>query len=65
VSFVSSIDLIGAICVMLARGAFISALVSIFLMPAILYVCEPLFNRTSLHWRTPSEKKPEREPAAK
>ena len=52
VSFVSSIDLIGAICVMLARGALISALVSIFLMPAILCVCEPLFNTTSRHWRT-------------
>ena len=52
VSFVSSIDLIGAICIMLARGACISALVSIFLMPAILLVCEPLFNKTSLRWRT-------------
>ena len=52
VSFVSSIDLIGAICIMLSRGACISALVSIFLMPAILLVCEPLFNKTSLHWRT-------------
>ena len=58
VSFVSSIDLIGAICTMLARGAFISALVSIFLMPAVLCVCEPLFQKTSLHWRTnPPEKK--------
>ena len=54
VSFVSSIDLIGAICVMLARGALISALVSIFLMPAVLYVCEPVFHRTSLHWKTPA-----------
>ena len=53
VSFVSSIDLIGAICVMLARGALISALVSIFLMPAILCVCEPVFNKTSWHWKTP------------
>ena len=53
VSFVSSIDLIGAICVMLARGALISALVSIFLMPAILCVCEPLFHKTSWRWRTP------------
>ena len=52
VSFVSSIDLIGAICIMLARGALISALVSIFLMPAVLCVCEPLFNKTSRHWRT-------------
>ena len=51
VSFVSSIDLIGSICVMLSRGALISALVSIFLMPAVLYVCEPLIQKTSLHWR--------------
>ena len=51
VSFVSSIDLIGSICVMLSRGALISALVSIFLMPAILCVCEPVFNKSSLNWR--------------
>ena len=50
-SFISSIDLIGSICVMLSRGALISALVSIFLMPAVLCVCEPLFAKTSLHWR--------------
>ena len=51
VSFVSSIDLIGSICIMLARGALISAVVCMFLMPAILCVCEPVFNKTSLHWR--------------
>ena len=51
VSLVTSIDLIGAICAMLARGAVISALVSIFLMPAVLCACEPLFARTSLRWR--------------
>lgn len=57
VSFVSSIDLIGAICVMLARGAVISALVSIFLIPSLLCVCEPLFNKTTLYWRTEKPKK--------
>ena len=60
VSFVSSIDLIGSICVMLSRGALVSALVSIFLMPAVLYVCEPVFNKTSLSWRVappPRERK--------
>ena len=56
VSFVSSIDLIGAICVMLARGAVISAFVSIFLIPSLLCVCEPLFNKTSLYWRTEKPK---------
>ena len=67
VSFVSSIDLIGAICVMLARGAIISAVLSIFLLPALLYVCEPLFNKTSLYWRKakPAKVKKEKTPAAK
>ncbi len=60
VSFVSSIDLIGAICVMLARGALISAMVSIFIMPSILSVCEPVFNKTSRYWRTVPPVKPSR-----
>ena len=60
VSFVSSIDLIGAICVMLARGALISAGVSLFIMPSVLCVCEPLFRRTTLHWRTLPPEKPSR-----
>lgn len=51
VSFVSSIDLIGSICVMLARGALISAVMSMVVTPSILCVCEPLFNKTSLYWR--------------
>lgn len=51
VSFVSSIDLIGAICTMLARGALISAVMSMVVTPSILCVCEPLFNKTSRNWR--------------
>lgn len=58
VSFITSIDLIGSICRMLARGAFISALISIFVIPSVLCVCEPIFNKTTLNWRTmPKEKK--------
>ena len=60
VSFVSSIDLIGAICIMLARGAVISAVVSIFLIPALLCACEPVFNKTTLYWRTEQPKKESR-----
>ena len=37
--------------VMLARGAVISAIVSIFVLPALLCVFEPLFRVTSLNWR--------------
>lgn len=60
VSFVSSIDLIGTICVMLARGALISAAMSIFIMPSILSVCEPVFNKTSRYWRVTPPVKPSR-----
>ena len=67
VSFVTSIDLIGAICVMLARGAVISAVVSIFVLPALLCVCEPVFNKTTLYWRKakPAKVKNEKAPASK
>ena len=51
VSFVSSIDLIGSLCIMLARGAVISAIVCIFMMPAILYICEPILAKTIYKWR--------------
>ncbi|MDE6898506.1 MAG: MMPL family transporter, partial [Lawsonibacter sp.] len=51
VGLISEIEIISSICTMLARGALISALVSIFLMPAVLCVCEPLLQRTSFHWR--------------
>lgn len=57
VSFVSSIGLIGTICLMLARGAVISAVISILFMPALLYLLEPVFHKTSLHWRTPAPAK--------
>lgn len=52
VSLISDIEIIGSICTMLARGALISAVVSIFIMPSILCVCEPIFAKTSRNWRT-------------
>lgn len=51
VSMISDIEIIGSICTMLARGALISAVVSIFIMPSILCVCEPIFAKTSRNWR--------------
>lgn len=56
VGLISEIEIISSICIMLARGALISALVSIFLIPAVLCVCEPLFQKTSLHWRKEKDK---------
>ena len=64
VSFVTRIGLISTICLMLARGALISALISLFFLPALLCLFEPVFNVTSLHWRGKAGKKAAGEGAA-
>ena len=51
VGTISEIEIISSICMMLARGALISAVISMLIMPPVLCVCEPLFQKTSLHWR--------------
>lgn len=53
VGIISKIGIISSICMMLARGALISAAVTIFILPSILTVCEPIFAHTSLNWRNP------------
>ena len=50
VSLISKIEIIKSLCSMLARGAIISALISIFILPSILLVCERFFARTSHGW---------------
>ncbi|MEG1779412.1 MAG: MMPL family transporter, partial [Oscillospiraceae bacterium] len=50
VSLISKIEIIQSLCSMLARGAIISALVSIFILPSVLLVCEPIFKKTSINW---------------
>ena len=54
---VSSMDIVKDICLMLSRGAIISALVSIFILPSVLAAFEPLIAKTTLHWRTPKPPK--------
>lgn len=58
VSLISKMEIIQSICMMLARGAIVSAIVSIFLLPSLLVNCEGLIAKTSLYWRT---LKPEKE----
>lgn len=50
---ISKIEIISSICLMLARGAVISAVVCIFILPALLVVFEPVIAKTSLWWRIP------------
>ena len=59
VALISHIDLVAALCVMLARGTLISVAVCLFLVPPILVVCEPLIARTSKNWKTAPQPKAE------
>lgn len=51
VSLYSRIDMIGAICTLLARGAVISMVVVIAILPAMLWLFDGLIIRTSLDMR--------------
>ena len=53
VMLISDIGLVAALCSMLCRGALISAIVCLFLVPPILVIFEPLIARTTIGWRTP------------
>ncbi len=57
VGMISKIEIISSICLMLARGAFISALCILFLLPALLTAFEPLLSKTSMYWRKPKPAK--------
>jgi len=57
VAVICDIDIIRSICLMLARGAVISAVLCIFLIPAVLCIFEPLFAKTSLNWYHAPERK--------
>jgi predicted RND superfamily exporter protein len=57
VAAISTMDIVKSICLMLSRGAIISALVSIFILPSVLAVFEPVIHKTTLHWRTPKIQK--------
>ena len=48
VALYSDIDIIGAICMLLARGAVISMLCVIFILPALLMLCDGLIRRTTM-----------------
>lgn len=60
VSIISTMDIVSAICLMLSRGAIISALVSMFILPSVLVVFEPIIAKTTLNWRTPKPPKESR-----
>ena len=48
VSLYSKIDMISSLCTLLARGALISMVTVVFILPALLYACDGLIVHTSL-----------------
>ena len=48
--FVSRIDLIRGLCLLISRGAIISMLVILFVLPAILILFAPIIRKTTYHW---------------
>lgn len=50
VYLICDISLIKGICALLARGSIISALVIIFFLTPILYICENIIDKTSFGW---------------
>lgn len=59
VTFVSDIDLICSLCLFISRGAIISMLVILFVLPAMLMLCEPIINKTTHHWLDNSKERVE------
>ena len=47
ITLYSSIDMIGSICTLLARGAVISVIVVITILPALLWLFDPLICKTT------------------
>ena len=48
--FVSRIDLIRGLCLLISRGAIISMLVILFVLPAMLILFAPIIRKTTYHW---------------
>jgi Predicted exporters of the RND superfamily len=53
VSVVSKIAMLQCLCNMIARGALISMVIIIFILPATLVLFEGVVERTTLNWRKP------------
>ncbi|HBI63705.1 MAG TPA: antibiotic ABC transporter permease [Clostridiales bacterium] len=49
-AFVSKIDLIRSLCLLISRGAVISMIVILLVLPALLVLLAPVIRRTSWHW---------------
>ena len=54
VAVYSDIDIISSMCMLMARGAIVSMLCVIFILPALLMLCDKLIRITTLDMRHPA-----------
>ncbi|WP_461206196.1 efflux RND transporter permease subunit [Clostridium sp. DL1XJH146] len=58
VGIFSDMDIVKSLCTLLARGALVSMVIIVFILPSLLLVSEKVISVTSLHWKDkPSIKK--------
>lgn len=50
VSFIAKMDLIKSLCTLISRGAIISMLVILLVLPALLIVCHKFIEKTTKDW---------------
>ena len=60
VSVYTKVDVIGALCVLLARGALISMVVVLFVLPAVFILFDGLIKKTTLHFSDTAGKEQDR-----
>lgn len=54
VAAISEMELLGSICVLISRGAIISMLVILIVLPAALMLLDGIIGKTTLGWRVPA-----------
>ena len=56
VAVYSDIDIISSMCMLMARGAIISMILVIFILPALLRLCDPVIRKTTLGMKPQSNR---------
>ena len=56
VALVSDMELISSLCVLISRGAIISMVVILFILPSFLLIFEGVINKTTIRWKNNKHK---------
>ena len=51
VGLISNIDIIGSLCTLISRGAIISMIIVITVLPSLLVMCDKIITKTTLGFK--------------